>query len=609
LKPSPTGIQAMQTKLGKVTLLFLLIGIGLFFNARNNPFHYDDHHSIQYNPHIRSLLNIPHFFSNPHTFSSQRTGFMFRPVLLISYALNYAWGGQEVQGYRWVNLVIHVGCTVLLYLLAVCLTGKEDLATGIGLVFLVHPAHGELINYISSRSDLLVSLFYLGGCWLVAQGTTRGRWWSLVAYGGGVLTKSVAITFPAMAFFLSKDRGEKLRVRSSLLFSLALGVISVVYLTIIWSNRFLASSAAKAPRTIDVQIWSQIKAFVYYLWLFVIPTQLNVEHQFETSLTLWDPTTLLAGLFLVSLGAGIISIGNRLLRVGGIWFVLTLLPASLVPLNILVSERRVYLASAGLIIIGVWAWWGLFQRRAVLGKVIGVVACLVFAGMCIQRNQVWSSEIELWEDAVQKAPGMYRARLNLGIEYEKAERLEDALQELRVGLELKPDNADAWVIMGNIDKERGEGEQAEAAYLRALEIDPDLEGVYHNLGNLYLIDRGENEKAIAFYEECLRRNEYFVKARPNLGQAYEGMGRLGDALEQYERGVADSLFWEDSKDPELGGTWFNLARLSAQLGDFERAAVGYEKAYALLKGKSQPLYQSFAEQAFLSLRELEERER
>ena len=148
----------MQTKLGKVTLLFLLIGIGLFFNARNNPFHYDDHHSIQYNPHIRSLLNIPHFFSNPHTFSSQRTGFMFRPVLLISYALNYAWGGQEVQGYRWVNLVIHVGCTVLLYLLAVCLTGKEDLATGIGLVFLVHPAHGELINYISSRSDLLAAI-------------------------------------------------------------------------------------------------------------------------------------------------------------------------------------------------------------------------------------------------------------------------------------------------------------------------------------------------------------------------------------------------------------------------------------------------------------------
>lgn len=593
----------MSIRSWNITLLFLLIGTGLYFNARNNPFHYDDHHSIQYNPHIRSLGHISAFFTDPHTFSGQRTGFMFRPVLLITYAVNYALGGQEAQGYRWFNLIVHVGCAVLLYLLALQLTGRATLALAAGLVFLVHPAHGELMNYISSRSDSLVSLFYLGGCWLAMRGTSRGRWGSLVAYAAGLLTKSVAITFPAMALLLQIAQDGWRRVVARRSFYLWLAILSGTYLAIIWNNRFIASSAAKVPRGMGVQFWTQIKGFVYYLWLFVMPTGLNVEHAFDVSLEPWEPATVLAGFFLVSLGTSLIWVRNKLLQLGGLWFVVTLLPASLVPLNILVSERRAYLASAGLVLIAAWGWEQLARRRPTSGMVMGVAVCLIFAGLCVQRNRLWSSEISLWEDAVRKAPGMHRSRLNLGLGYHKAGRSDDALRELDAGLQLKPDYADAWVVVGNIRKERGDGEGAEEAYLRALEINPALEGVYHNLGNIYFVDRRDLEKGIAYYAECLRRNEHFVKARPNLGQAYEALGRLQDALRQYELGIADSIYWDDPRDPELGGTWFNLARLSQRLGDGKRAAEAYAKAYALLSDN--PEFRKYANQALEGLRELE----
>jgi hypothetical protein len=65
----------------------LALALGLVYHASfANGFHYDDFHSIVENPHIRSLAQIPAFFSDPSTFSSMPERAMYRPLLLVSYA-------------------------------------------------------------------------------------------------------------------------------------------------------------------------------------------------------------------------------------------------------------------------------------------------------------------------------------------------------------------------------------------------------------------------------------------------------------------------------------------------------------------------------------------
>ena len=64
-------------------LLLVLVYAGSFDNA----FHYDDIHSLVENPHIRSLANIPAFFSDPTLFSANPDNAMYRPLLLASFAL------------------------------------------------------------------------------------------------------------------------------------------------------------------------------------------------------------------------------------------------------------------------------------------------------------------------------------------------------------------------------------------------------------------------------------------------------------------------------------------------------------------------------------------
>ena len=67
----------------------------LYINAFSGGFHYDDIHSIVDNHYIRSFSNVLGFFLNPDFFSHDPAKSMYRPVLLVTYALNYDdWKGE-----------------------------------------------------------------------------------------------------------------------------------------------------------------------------------------------------------------------------------------------------------------------------------------------------------------------------------------------------------------------------------------------------------------------------------------------------------------------------------------------------------------------------------
>ncbi|SVD62672.1 uncharacterized protein METZ01_LOCUS415526, partial [marine metagenome] len=133
----------------------VVIGGLSFSNSLGGPFHYDDLHSVQYNPHIRSLSWIPTFYVDPSTFSGQARGFMYRPLLLTTFASDYALWGQNATAFRVGNLAIHIAAAAAFGVLSCLLLRSTLAATVISLIFLVHPLHGEVVNYISARSDSL----------------------------------------------------------------------------------------------------------------------------------------------------------------------------------------------------------------------------------------------------------------------------------------------------------------------------------------------------------------------------------------------------------------------------------------------------------------------
>ena len=84
----------------RVLHLIALIGVtaAVYVNSLDNAFQYDDEHSLTQNRNIREMANIPRFFVEPGMFSRNPGSEMYRPLVLVSYALNYELGGLNVRG-------------------------------------------------------------------------------------------------------------------------------------------------------------------------------------------------------------------------------------------------------------------------------------------------------------------------------------------------------------------------------------------------------------------------------------------------------------------------------------------------------------------------------
>ena len=96
--------------------VLLVVAVAVTFaNSVHEGFHFDDRHSLVENPHIRSLAAIPDFFVDPQSFSRNRGSEMYRPLVLLSYALTYRLFDYQAVFYHLTNVVIHVLVALLVY--------------------------------------------------------------------------------------------------------------------------------------------------------------------------------------------------------------------------------------------------------------------------------------------------------------------------------------------------------------------------------------------------------------------------------------------------------------------------------------------------------------
>jgi tetratricopeptide (TPR) repeat protein len=124
-----------------------------------------------------------------------------------------------------------------------------------------------------------------------------------------------------------------------------------------------------------------------------------------------------------------------------------------------------------------------------------------------------------------------------------------------------PLDADAWYRWG-CDLDDASPGEAETAYRRALDIDPDHGGARLNLGRL-LHARGDARGAELHYRRATASAEHRALAAFNLGVALEDQGLLDEALLAYARAL--------EADRALADAHFNASRLLERIGRREDA--------------------------------------
>src|SRR6202522_2168683 len=81
----------------RVAALLLPLAVALVYSDHfQNGFHFDDFHTVNNNPYIRSLQNARLFFTDPSTFSVLPANRTYRPLVTLSLAIDY-WLGSGLK--------------------------------------------------------------------------------------------------------------------------------------------------------------------------------------------------------------------------------------------------------------------------------------------------------------------------------------------------------------------------------------------------------------------------------------------------------------------------------------------------------------------------------
>lgn len=399
-----------------------------------------------------------------------------RPTQLLSLMADAAIWGRHPFGFHLTNLLLHAGVTALLFLFVRRLVGAWP-ALAAALVFAAHPLHAEAVAEVANREDLLATFFTLAGLNAAARwgATWRGAVLAVPCFLLAVGAKETAVVAPLLlglyGWWFRRDEPPRAW----------LALVAAATLVV---GGFLVARFALAPRESVIFVrkperlggsWSgtatlQPRIWAFYLKQIVWPRRLCADY---------GPVNLRAFTLPISLGllaavvAGQLWLGwrDRAFAFGAATFWLGLLPVSnLVPLYQPLADRFLYLPLAGLA-LGAGALAARFRRGPL---VLGLLA-LPLAALTWQQQQTWRDELSLWQHTVRINPGSIHGYNNLGCALVNLGRLDEALRAFERSLELSEGkNPDTWAQIALILNERGQTAEADAAFRRAVGLDPRL---------------------------------------------------------------------------------------------------------------------------------------
>lgn len=571
-------------------LIVVALAVIAFSRSFDAPFIFDDYHVIPDNPYIRSLWPLSRALTAPN--NSTASG---RPLVSLTLALNYAFGGLELWHWHAFNLALHV-VNILLVLTLIQRLGRaplipdrcKPLAPSIGLgvaaLWAAHPLNTEAVVYVIQRTELIVSFCYLLTMVAAVRAmessdkSWRGeKGWTLLAVcacGLGVASKEVIVSAPLMVFLTDRTLyaggfADALRRRPWLH-----GGLAAMWLPLAWI-------IVSAPRDESVGMnlgyspWhyllTQAGVINWYLRLCVWPQGLAVFYAWPRVTSLVQ-AALPGSVILALLACTVWAIVRRhWLGLAGAWFFMILAPtSSFVPIvTEVVAERRMYMPMLSVLSVAVIAAVVLAGgRRAWLGVALAAVLVpLVWVTM--KRVEVHRSEELVWREAVERFPQSSGAHANLGAALARVGRDDEAAEHYRIAHELKPTWETPVFNLGNYHQRRSEFDRAIQLYKKSIELLPRFADGYREMG-FALLAKGDTQAAIDAFNQALERNPLDARTHVGLGNALAASQQHDKALGQFTRAA--------EIDPLLFDARHNMAAALGRLGRNADAIAAFRAA-------------------------------
>ena len=579
-----------------IALLLLIVSL-LYSSTFYAPFNFDDEFVIKFEMEQRSKYFGENLFPP-----------RYRHLFYSSLIFNYSQGELNPFGYHLVNTSIHIFTSIIIFFIAlitlekgISLERKEafSIASLTALLFSINPVNSETVNYISARAVGMSSFFYLAALLSFLLGSFRKQkptprfllyLLSLVCFLASILSKETALTFPLALLlydvcFMRKEYWISLKNR--LLF---------FYLPLLLCSAFAALKVI-AMKSMIVDWWQridfeyglkQIQIIGHGARLILLPIGLTFDYDFPN--TFFTTNTLLITTFLFALGI-ILTIAlyspKRLMLVSFcfFWFLITLATTnSILPRADLLSERNLYLPSFGILfLLAVTIHRLAFAtHNQLVVKKIGAYCLIIFFILQIillhERNLLYRSNILLWEDTLQKAPGKLRALHNLSHFYMAEKNYAKAFTTLHALTKSKASPhyiSYAHSNLGSIYLQLGDYLKAENEFKSGIRAKSSLPTNHFNLGTL-LASQGRNLEAKESYEKAERLYKNYRWGYQVPAELYINKAQLLLKLELYEE-AGNSIKDYLERIPKPGPGHFIMAKIFAATGKQKQALHEYSQ--------------------------------
>lgn len=511
--------------IGAIALSFLLYG-----NSIGGDFVYDDHFFAD-RPELSSPGWLLKVWTEPYLPQSVAAG-LYRPLAVFSFALNFIIFGKSTLSFHIVNILLNGAVVFLVFLLVLKLFKNKLLALFSALFFAFLPIHTESVAFIKSRDEILAALFALWSWILFISAAETGNKIdfkkiiiSCAMFLLAVFSKELIIILPLLFLFVFWVRVKPSLTRLAAL-AAPFAVAGLIYLglryKVLGSYAFGKDNMLFAVNPVGfadfpTRIFTAFKIAFTYIGKTFVPWNLSATYHYD-QLTLVSNIFMswqaLAGLGL--LAALIFTISRRELRntpfgIGAAAFFVPYLVISkfVFKSGDILAERWMYFPSVGLSIIGGYALFLIYEKRKKLGIAIIAAVLTAYALIMIPRNLVWASDEVLFKNMVKTAPRSVQGYANLANFYMKNDLLGEARQAAEAGFNIYPDYSPLLNVIGAIAFKDNNYDLAKTAFLKAIELNPEIPLAYSNLGRLYY-GAGEYDKA----SEILARGIGLYSIRP-----------------------------------------------------------------------------------------------
>jgi len=528
----------MKTKIFYPFVLPILALLA-YFPTLSGEFILDDRPLVQNNAYIKSLHTPVSYLSQE---DGAGTGY-YRPLVNFTYWLDYAIWGMDGKRFRASNLFYHLVACLLFFLIMQRITGDSHVSFWIAALFAVHPVNTEAVSWVSSRNNILVTVFGLASFhfFLKADEKSSAGYGSLslIFFAGALLSKEFGLLLLPIFLLWSFLSPRRKTVYSLVRNHLPYVILICAYLLI----RFWVTSVPEAPDGGE-PVWRRVLVAPYLVLLNagMIFLPLNLHSfmlRYSSTASPWQP---ISGLVLLVLVFFLLVTEKKrpIFRFGVSSFLVSLFPILNIvslPSPTLISMRWLYFPMVFLLMgVSPYILLPAARRRQATALLLCILTGYLGLYTHILNRNLWHDEKTFFRTEVVHFGNLYYS-------------------------------SDLAEMLHQEGDYRGAEEHFAVALREGYATDRDI----INYGAL-LIDLNKCDAALALLENAQKlvmSYEERSELHNNLAIAKFRLKRPGEAIVHFRKAVIYS--------PRRTAFWSNLAGAYGSMGDFTNSAAAFKR--------------------------------